>query len=148
MKQEKTPAALDPGNGRAALRGDFLVFFGEPGSADRTTKRGAGAAKNGQPVRADAQAALAAPSTVSLIAAATFGCLNEIGGERNWDYRHTWLRDSSFSLLRPLCGLALLKKLRALRSMDPQPDARTIAEHGPAAGSMYRGGRQPGTWMK
>ncbi|MGC1298931.1 MAG: glycoside hydrolase family 15 protein [Alloacidobacterium sp.] len=34
----------------------------------------------------------------SLIAAATFGLPEHIGGERNWDYRYTWLRDSAFSL--------------------------------------------------
>lgn len=34
----------------------------------------------------------------SLIAAPTFGLPEHIGGERNWDYRYTWLRDSSFTL--------------------------------------------------
>ncbi len=34
----------------------------------------------------------------SLIAAPTFGLPEQIGGSRNWDYRYTWLRDSSFSL--------------------------------------------------
>ena len=34
----------------------------------------------------------------SLIAAPTFGLPEAIGGVRNWDYRYTWLRDSSFSL--------------------------------------------------
>lgn len=34
----------------------------------------------------------------SVIAAATFGVPEEIGGERNWDYRYTWIRDASFTL--------------------------------------------------
>jgi GH15 family glucan-1,4-alpha-glucosidase len=34
----------------------------------------------------------------SLIAAATFGLPEQIGGARNWDYRFTWLRDSAFTL--------------------------------------------------
>ena len=34
----------------------------------------------------------------SLIAAPTFGLPESIGGNRNWDYRYTWLRDSAFTL--------------------------------------------------
>lgn len=34
----------------------------------------------------------------SIVAAATFGLPEEIGGTRNWDYRYTWIRDSSFTL--------------------------------------------------
>lgn len=34
----------------------------------------------------------------SVVAAATFGLPEEIGGTRNWDYRYTWIRDASFTL--------------------------------------------------
>jgi GH15 family glucan-1,4-alpha-glucosidase len=34
----------------------------------------------------------------SMVAAATFGLPEAIGGVRNWDYRYTWIRDTAFSL--------------------------------------------------
>ncbi len=34
----------------------------------------------------------------SMVAAATFGLPEELGGERNWDYRYTWIRDASFTI--------------------------------------------------
>jgi GH15 family glucan-1,4-alpha-glucosidase len=34
----------------------------------------------------------------SIIAAPTFGLPETIGGQHNWDYRYTWIRDASFTL--------------------------------------------------
>jgi len=34
----------------------------------------------------------------SLVAAPTFGLPEDLGGERNWDYRYTWIRDASFTI--------------------------------------------------
>ena len=34
----------------------------------------------------------------SLVAAPTFGLPEVMGGERNWDYRYTWIRDASFTI--------------------------------------------------
>ncbi|MEJ1227921.1 glycoside hydrolase family 15 protein [Pseudomonas sp. CCNWLW56] len=34
----------------------------------------------------------------AILAAATFGLPESQGGERNWDYRYTWIRDASFTV--------------------------------------------------
>jgi GH15 family glucan-1,4-alpha-glucosidase len=42
--------------------------------------------------------------TGALVAAPTAGLPEQVGGERNWDYRYTWVRDASFSVFA-LLGL-------------------------------------------
>jgi GH15 family glucan-1,4-alpha-glucosidase len=34
----------------------------------------------------------------SIVASPTFGLPEQVGGERNWDYRYTWIRDAAFTL--------------------------------------------------
>jgi len=46
------------------------------------------------------------------VAAATAGLPEQVGGERNWDYRYTWIRDGSFSIYA-LLGLGYLDEAMA-----------------------------------
>ncbi|SCG57342.1 Glucoamylase (glucan-1,4-alpha-glucosidase), GH15 family [Micromonospora echinaurantiaca] len=47
----------------------------------------------------------------AMIAAPTTGLPEEIGGGRNWDYRYTWIRDTSFSV-HALLGLGFTEEAR------------------------------------
>ena len=47
-----------------------------------------------------------------LVAAPTAGLPEQMGGERNWDYRYTWVRDSSFSV-HSLLGLGFTEEAAA-----------------------------------
>ncbi|MEV0199710.1 glycoside hydrolase family 15 protein [Nonomuraea sp. NPDC050691] len=49
------------------------------------------------------------------IAAATMGLPEQIGGERNWDYRYTWVRDGSLSV-RALIDLGFTEEAYAFRT--------------------------------
>ena len=50
--------------------------------------------------------------TGALVAAPTAGLPEQVGGERNWDYRYTWVRDASFSVYA-LLGLGSPRRRHA-----------------------------------
>jgi GH15 family glucan-1,4-alpha-glucosidase len=51
--------------------------------------------------------------TGGIVAAPTMGLPEQIGGERNWDYRYTWIRDASFSIYS-LLGMGFTTEAAAL----------------------------------
>ncbi|MFI8339209.1 glycoside hydrolase family 15 protein [Streptomyces sp. NPDC085639] len=50
--------------------------------------------------------------TGAVIAAPTTGLPEQLGGERNWDYRYTWIRDASFSVYA-LLGMGFTEEAKA-----------------------------------
>jgi GH15 family glucan-1,4-alpha-glucosidase len=63
----------------------------------------------------------------SLVAAPTFGLPEVVGGERNWDYRYTWIRDASFAIYALIRlgyreeAVAFMRWIEA-RCNEPNPD--------------------------
>jgi len=51
--------------------------------------------------------------TGGMVAAPTAGLPEQVGGERNWDYRYTWVRDASFSVTS-LLGMGFRDEAAAL----------------------------------
>ena len=58
--------------------------------------------------------------TGAIIAAPTAGLPEQIGGERNWDYRYTWIRDASFAV-SSLLGMGFTDEADGLRPVAEGP---------------------------
>src|SRR3954467_5322996 len=72
-----------------------------------------------------------------IVAAPTAALPEQIGGERNWDYRYTWIRDASFSVYA-LLGLGFTEEAAALgRWMRDRIHDQVGGEGGPL-NIMYR----------
>ena len=72
-----------------------------------------------------------------IVAAPTAALPEQLGGERNWDYRYTWIRDASFSVYS-LLGLGFREEAAALgRWLRARVDEQTAGKSGPL-NIMYR----------
>ncbi len=71
------------------------------------------------------------------IASATFGLPEQIGGERNWDYRYTWIRDGALSA-RALVELGFVEEADAFYRWVSQRLADTREAGGEPLQIMYR----------
>jgi len=72
-----------------------------------------------------------------LVAAPTAGLPEQVGGERNWDYRYTWIRDASFSVYS-LLGMGFRDEAAALgRWLRDRVDEHAAEQTSPLQ-IMYR----------
>ncbi|MFD8250579.1 glycoside hydrolase family 15 protein [Nocardia sp. NPDC059691] len=75
--------------------------------------------------------------TGALVASPTVGLPEQLGGERNWDYRYTWIRDASASVYA-LLGLGYIDEATAfLKWVSDRVSEQVGADSGPLR-IMYR----------
>ena len=85
--------------------------------------------------------------TGALVAAPTAGLPEQVGGERNWDYRYTWVRDASFSV-RALLGLGFVEEAAGVRAVAAGPGRRAGRARRRARWRSCTGWTAPPTWSR
>jgi GH15 family glucan-1,4-alpha-glucosidase len=75
--------------------------------------------------------------TGGLVAAPTAGLPEQVGGERNWDYRYTWIRDASFSVFA-LLGLGFTDEAAGLSMWIRDRVEERAGREGAPLAIMYR----------
>ncbi len=75
--------------------------------------------------------------TGGIVAAPTTGLPEQVGGERNWDYRYTWIRDASFSVFA-LLGLGFTDEAAGLSKWIRDRAEERMGGDGPPLSIMYR----------
>jgi GH15 family glucan-1,4-alpha-glucosidase len=75
--------------------------------------------------------------TGGVVAAPTTGLPEQVGGQRNWDYRFTWVRDASFSV-HALLNLGFTEEAHALRLWLRDRIEERAGTPGPPLAVMYR----------
>ncbi|MEU4086286.1 glycoside hydrolase family 15 protein [Streptomyces aureus] len=71
------------------------------------------------------------------VAAATMGLPEQVGGERNWDYRYTWVRDGALSL-RALLDLGFTEEATAFTHWLRERLMERLDQDGERLQIMYR----------
>ena len=75
--------------------------------------------------------------TGGIVAAPTAGLPEQVGGERNWDYRYTWVRDGSFSVYA-LLGMGFDEEAEAFCGWLRDRIQEKVGGEGGPLNIMYR----------
>src|SRR4051794_6832238 len=75
--------------------------------------------------------------TGGIVAAPTAGLPEQVGGERNWDYRYTWVRDGSFSVYA-LLGMGFTEEAAAFCGWLRDRVQEKVGGDGGPLNIMYR----------